>query len=144
MFLELEERFKCKSADMVKDLITQDYLWIVIRIEGDRIHMSMAKYIENACRILKIEGMSWVPINQPIGTDSPVLSAKGKADFLTTVGMLGWPLAQTLRVNVSYTYSRMAQHSASPMESAMKAVRTALVYLNQSFNALVHLGTDIR
>ena len=133
IFFELEERFKCKSADIITDLITQDYLGMVIRIEGDCIYMSMAKYIENACRILKIEGTSWVPINQPIDTvtDSPVLSAKGKADFLTAVGMLGW-FAQTVRVDVSYTYSRIAQHGASPTESAMKAVRTAFAYLNQS------------
>ena len=84
IFFELEERFKCKSADMATDLLTQDYLGMVIRVEGDRIYMSMAKYIENACRILAIEitGESWVPINQPIDTDSPVLSAKGKAEFL--------------------------------------------------------------
>ena len=131
IFTELEKRFKCKSEDMITDIITQDYLGMVIRIEGDRIYMSMAKYIENACRILKIEGMSWVPINQPIDTDSPVLSAKGQTDFLTAVGMLGW-LAQTVRVVVSYTYSRIAQHSASPTESAMKAVRTDFAYLNQS------------
>ena len=131
IFFELEERFKCKSADMVTDLITQNYLGMVIRVEGDRIYMSMAKYLENACRILKIEGTSWVPINQPIDTDSPVLSTKGKADFLTAVGMLGW-LAQTVRVDVSYTYSCIAQHSASPTESAMRAVRTAFAYLNQS------------
>ena len=93
--------------------------------------MSMAKYIENACRILKIKVESWVPINQPIDTDSPLLSAKGKAEFLTAVGMLGW-LAQTMRFDVSYTYSRIAQHSVSPMESAMKAVRTAFAYLQKS------------
>ena len=27
IFFELEERFKCKSADMVTDLITQDYMY---------------------------------------------------------------------------------------------------------------------
>ena len=101
IFYELEERFKCKSADMVTDLITQDYLRMVVRIEGNRIYMSMGKYIENACNILKIEGELWVPINKPIDTDSPVLSAKGKTEFLTAVGMLGW-LAQTVRFDVSY------------------------------------------
>ena len=49
------------------------YLGRVIRVEGDRTYMSMctmAKYIENACRILnlKIEGELRVPINQPIAT----------------------------------------------------------------------------
>ena len=45
--------------------------------------------------------------------------------------MLGW-LAQTVRFDVSYTFSRIAQHSASPTESAMKAVRTYFAYLNRS------------
>ena len=58
---ELEERFKCKNADMITDLITRDYMGMVIRVEGDRIYISIAKYIENACRILKIEGESCVP-----------------------------------------------------------------------------------
>ena len=71
--------------------------------------MSMAKYIENACRIIGVTGSSWVPINAPIDTDSPELSPKGKAEFLTAVGMLGW-LAQTVRFDVSYTCSRIAQH----------------------------------
>ena len=84
---------------------------MVIRIEGDRIYLSMAKHIENACRILRIEGESWVLINQPIDTDSLVLSAKGKTEFLTAVGMLGW-LAQTVRFDVSYAFSHIAQRSA--------------------------------
>ena len=131
IFDELEKKFKCKSPDMISDLTAQDYLGMVIKIDGDRIYMSMAKYIENACRILKIEGKSHVPINGPIDTDSPLLSPQGKTDFLTAVGMLGW-LAQTVRFDVAYAYSRIAQHSASPSESAMKAVRTAFAYLQQS------------
>ena len=93
--------------------------------------MSMAKYIENAGRIIGVTGSSWVLINQPIGTDSPELSAKGKAKFRTAVGMLGW-LAQTVRFDVSYTYNQIVQPSASPMESAMKAVHTVFAYLLQS------------
>ena len=81
IFFELEKRFMYKSADMVTDLITQDYLGMVIRIEGDRIYMSMAKYIENACRTLKIEGTSWVPFNQPIDTDSPCCLPRARLTF---------------------------------------------------------------
>ena len=64
---------------------------MVIRVEGGRIYnvMSMAKYIDNACRILGITGESWVPINQPIDKDSRELSAKGNAEFLTAVGQCG-------------------------------------------------------
>ena len=38
---ELEERFKCKSADMITNPITQDHLGMVIRVEGGRIYMPM-------------------------------------------------------------------------------------------------------
>ena len=91
----------------------------------------MAKYIENAWRILKIEGKSHAPINGPIDTDSPLLSPQGKTDFLTAVGMLGW-LSKTVSFVVACAYSRNAQHSASPNDSDMKAVRTAFAYLQQS------------
>ena len=47
------------------------------------------------------------------------------------VGMLGW-LAQSVRFDVSYAFSRIAQHSVSPTESAMKAVRTAFAYLKKT------------
>ena len=39
---------------MLTDLLIQDYLGMVIRVEGDRIYMSMAKYIENAFRIIRL------------------------------------------------------------------------------------------
>ena len=83
------------------DLITRGYLRLAIRIEGDRIYMSRfwvekggRKHRKNICG-LKIEGGWWVLINQPVGTGRAVLSAKGKAEFITSVGVLGW-LAQTV------------------------------------------------
>ena len=143
---KLEERFKCKSDAMFTNLLTQDYLEMAIRVEGGRIYMSMAKYMKNAWRILEITGESWVPINQPIDMDSPVLSPKRKTEFLTATGMLGW-LALTVRCDVSYTYSRITQQSASPTESAMKAVRTAFAYPNKSkhfcISAQIHDDNDI-
>ena len=63
IFTALEESFKCKSAEMLMDFITEGYLGMAIQAEGDRIYMSMAKYNENACMILRIEGGSWVPTN---------------------------------------------------------------------------------
>ena len=51
--------------------------------------------------------------------------------FLTATGMLGW-LAQTVRCDASYAYSRIAQHCAHPTESAMKAVRRCFKYLLQT------------
>ena len=45
--------------------------------------------------------------------------------------MLGW-LANTVRMDVSYAYSRIAQHSANPTVAALKAVRGVFRYLLSS------------
>ena len=68
------------------------------------------------------------PIAEPINTDTPSLPPAEKREFLTGLGMLGW-LAQTVRCDVSYAYSRIGQHSANPTTSAMKAAFEQVVLL---------------
>ena len=89
----------------------------------------MQTYIENACRILNITGKKHdTPITSPIEPESPLLTPSERKEFLTGLGMLGW-LAQTTRCDVSFTYSRIGQHSANPKQSSMAAVRRAFAYL---------------
>ena len=47
--------------------------------------------------------------------------------------MLGW-LASTVRLDVSYAYSRIAQHCASPTIDALKAVYKTFAYLRDTKN----------
>ena len=53
--------------------------------------------------------------------------------FLTALGMLGW-LASTVRLDVAYAYSRIAQHCATPTESALNTVYKAFAYLRDTKN----------
>ena len=47
--------------------------------------------------------------------------------------MLGW-LASTVRLDVAYAYSRIAQHCAAPAINALKAVYKAFAYLRDTKN----------
>ena len=130
IFNLMDTRFECKDYEEVKSGETIDYLGMQVAIDGDRIYLSMEKYIENACQSLGItEGKGpAIPISDPIDTDSPPLEKSGIKQFLTAVGMLGW-LNSTTRPDISYAYSRIAQHSAHPTEASLQAVRKCFKYL---------------
>jgi len=117
------------GADYLTDGQILDYLGMLIGQDTDSIYLSMEAYIVNSCEILGVEARNHrTPISEPIDTDSPTLPAEEVKSFLTGLGMLGW-LATTARCDVSYTYSRIAQHCAKPNKSAMAAVKRAFSYL---------------
>ena len=132
----LAERFNCKDTENLEPDTALDYLGIGVYRDDVNIYMSMEAYIVNACLVLGItsEGKTIsAPISDPIDTSSPELPRSEVKPFLTATGMLGW-LAQTARPDVSYAYSRIAQHCAHPTQSAMKAVRRCFKYLIQTKN----------
>ena len=117
------------GADYLTDGQILDYLGMLIGQDTDSIYLSMEAYIVNSCETLGVEAQNHrTPISEPIDTDSPTLPAEEVKSFLTGLGMLGW-LATTARCDVSYTYSRIAQHCAKPNKSAMAAVKRAFSYL---------------
>ena len=125
----LSERFDCTDAVWLLEGEIVDYLGIEVTLIQGVTYMCMSTYIEKCCEHLQIDGKSSpVPITAPIETDSPLLDGAGIKQFLTANGMLGW-LAQTVRLDVSYAYSRIAQHCAKPTEAALKAVRKVFAYL---------------
>ena len=126
---ELEERFECKDPEEVEEGVTLDYLGMDIKRKDNIVYLSMEKYIENACEILNIQGrIPATPISEPIDPTSVPLSSVEKKKFLTALGMLGW-VANTVRCDEQYVFSRIGQHSASPTKSAMDAVLRAFAYL---------------
>jgi hypothetical protein len=135
VFELLAERFQCKDADYITAGTPQDYLGMVIGIDEDNLFLSMATYIDNACEILGISGgrVPISPITDPIDTTTRSLDKHEIKQFLTAVGMLGW-LATTVRLDVAYAYSRIAQHSATPTVSAMESVLKVFRYLQGSRN----------
>ena len=76
-----------------------------------------------------MEEASTAPID---GSSTPLQPWQVKS-FLTTLGMLGW-LASTVRLDVAYAYSRIAQHCAAPTIDALKAVYKAFAYLRDTKN----------
>ena len=134
IFSLLAERFDCKDADYITPGTPQDYLGMVIGIEGDNLFLSMATYIDNACEILGITDSGRVPVSpitDSIDATTRALDQSEIKKFLTATGMLGW-LASTVRLDVAYTYSRIAQHCAKPTISAMEAVLKAFRYLKDA------------
>jgi len=128
----LEERFNCKEREYLTKEAALDYLGMLISMDEDAVYLSMEKYIDNACEILNItDGKTRdTPITKPIiAEESTPLTPDQIKTFLTGNGMLGW-LAQTVRADVAYTYSRIAQHSAKPTQAAMDAVIHAFRYLS--------------
>ena len=81
-------------------------------MDSQRIYMSMGSYIEKCIKALNLEPgkIVPVPISEAIDEDSKPLTETQVRTFLTALGMVGWT-AQTVRADVAYAYSRIAQHS---------------------------------
>ena len=128
---KLVDRFKCKDPFYLTETEELDYLGIQLRMNNKGIHLSMEDYITNAKDIMQWKSTAKVPstpINEPVNTDSEALNALEHKHFLTGVGMIGW-LSITARPDVSYAFSRIAQHSANPTKSALEAVYYVFRYL---------------
>ena len=128
----LKEDFECKDEEYLTQQEALDYLGMIISMDADFIYLSMEKYITNAVEILDIKGGRTVdtPITKPIvAEESTPLDAFGTKLFLTAVGMLGW-LSGTVRLDISYAYSRIAQHSAKPTQAALDAAFHVFRYLD--------------
>ena len=92
---------------------------------------STCNVTSTTCDILNVKGgrIPVTPIIKAIDAEeSPLLPPGQVRTFLTAVGMLGW-LSNTVRCDISYAYSRIAQHSAKPTEAALSAVLHTFAYL---------------
>ena len=117
----LANEFECKDTEYLDMDQEQDYLGMILIMDPKFMYLSMSNYIENALNILDVPSRkSSTPMTSPIDTGSPLLDFAQKREYLTALGMLGW-LAQTVRCDVSYAFSRLGQHCAKPNQSALKA-----------------------
>jgi len=134
IFELLAERFDTKEEEILLPGTVIDYLGLHLVRDEHTIYMVMRDYIERACRLLEVDGSGRevpTPITQAVDPTTDDLTVVEKKKFLTALGMLGW-LAQTVRMDVAYCYSRLAQHSAKPNKSALAAVLKAFKYLYQT------------
>ena len=131
MVLEvIGERFKCKEPTFLAPGTPLDHLGMVFFETDEGRFVSMQSYIDAMLTRLdmadvKTNGVK-VPISQPITDLTPASQEEGKF-LLRACGMLGW-LAGTVRIDLRYCHSRIAQHMANPTVGAVKAVRQAIRY----------------
>ena len=116
-FQLLADRFNCKDPEYLTIDSELDYLGMNLSMDQDNMYLDMEKYIDNACASIEVTETGRTPetpMSAPIDADSLVKCTPQQVrEFLTALGMLGW-LANTVRMDVSYAYSRIAQHSANP------------------------------
>ena len=115
----INNRFKCKDPEWLTIDSPLDYLGMEIILSKDYIYLSMEKYIERTLKTLGLEGEKpkSTPIDEPIDGESPLLNPSLRKKFMSAVGCLTW-LVNTGRPDVAYAHSRVAQHMATPNESA--------------------------
>ena len=128
----LSNAFECKDTEYLDIDQPEDYLGMILHMDHDYMYLSMSTYIENALNIIDVPSRkSSTPMTSHIDTESPLLDFAQKREYLTALGMLGW-LAQTVRCDIAYAYSRLGQHCAHPNHSALKAVKKVFSYLYET------------
>ena len=138
-FDELNERFECKDPDWLSEDEPLDYLGMEVSIDDEYIRIGMPKYITKMVEHLQSMGDGFTvlpqskchtPISEAVNEDgmSKLLNDTRRKIFQTALGMTGW-LTQTARPDIALAQSRIAQHAASPSESAMKAIHHLVSYL---------------
>ena len=130
---QLDSRFKCKPIEWLTADHPIDFIGMVISIDKERIYLSMEKYILHILKVLGLENIKTAPtpIHHAIDEDSEPLSSHQRRLFMTICGFLGW-LSNTVRLDISYAYSRASQHMANPTKSAFDVLLRCMQYLKGS------------
>ncbi len=126
----MEGRFDCKPTewlDLGEDL---DYLGQEIILTKTHLHLSMFKYIQDLVDLVELRQSrsAPTPIATSVDSNSAPLAPPQRKLFMTIMGCVGW-LVNTARPDVAYAHSRVAQHMASPTESALDAAKRIVRYL---------------
>ena len=128
---QLDERFDCKDLEYLNVGDPLDYLGITITLDDKYLYTSMGDYIRKCVKILEWEHLKPVgtPMNGPITYDSPLLGPEMARKALTAIGMAGW-LSMTVRCDITYTHSRIAQHQSRLTEAVLQSIKRLFQYLS--------------
>ncbi|PHR10134.1 MAG: hypothetical protein COB29_00965 [Sulfitobacter sp.] len=126
----LHKRFDIKEIIYLTDGVCVDYLGSWIINDDHTIYICMHDYIARCLEVLNLKDISPVstPIDAHINSDSPPLSKKEKAFYMTATGMIGW-LANTVRIDLAYVFAKLSQHLQSPSQDAMRVLVRAWGYI---------------
>ena len=132
-FTQLANEFDCNDPVFLSQGSPIDFIGIIISLSDQpvtKIQMSMEPYCE---KLLSQMGMSSctpreVPFRDNINYTSLALNEERASKYRSGVGGIGW-LANTIRCDLAYTFSRLGSHLAAPTESTMSALMQALRYI---------------
>jgi len=122
---KLRGRFECKDPEFLTLDNMIDYVGMNITLDSARISIDMTEYATKIvgrmeARFGELRYAS-VPINKAI-TDLSSISKEDETFFRSILGAIGW-LVNTIRIDLAYAFSRIAQHMAKPNQGALDALQ---------------------
>ena len=121
---KLRGRFECKDPEFLTLDNMIDYVGMNITLDSARISIDMTEYATKIVGRMETRfgelRYATVPINKAIIDPSPI-SKEDETFFRSILGAIGW-LVNTIRVDLAYAFSRIAQHMAKPSQGALDAL----------------------
>jgi hypothetical protein len=129
-FNSLSKRFKTTKPVYLSQDTPIDYLGVIISLDDDHITLSMEAYHHKL--LANMDMTAAKPVGTPIThqiCESELLSESEASRYRSGVGGIGW-LANTVRPDLAFAFSRLGQHLAKPTVSAMAALTHCLKYVS--------------
>ena len=139
---KLAKRFDINEPVYLSKTQPIDFVGIIISMDENQIHLSMEEY---HTKLLDSMGMANCrPLGTPFEgqiTDTTPLSGEQTTLYRQGIGGIGW-LANTIRPDLAYSFSRLGQHLANPSVGAMEALKRTLRYISGTKNFSLSTSLD--
>jgi hypothetical protein len=142
-FQVISQRFEMTAPVYLTSDTPIDFLGVIVSLDENYISLTMEDYHDKLLRNMEATGVR--PVGTPIAhkiEDSDLLSDSGASRYRSGVGGIGW-LANTIRPDMAYTFSRLGQHLANPTSAAMDALHHALRYLAGTTSAGLRMSLSV-
>ena len=135
----LSSRFETKPLIILEEGSQIDYLGMEVSKDKMGLYVSMQEYTSRFLDFMGMDGSGkgksvvLDPYNPDIEDDPTELDPKRRRIFMSGLGMVGW-LTNCFRADLSYSYSRIAQHMATPTEGGYQKLLWVARYLKGTYH----------
>ena len=132
----LVKRFETRELVWIEPGVTEDYLGMEISMDCHRnVFVSMQEYSLKLVKYMETEMTQSVSFTTPAPfadnnneIDETLLDRNQTAQFQKALGCIGW-LVSCIRLDLAYTYSRIAQDMSQPNKSSWVRLIHAIKYI---------------
>ena len=112
-----------------------DHIAITYSQDDKHLYADMSVYIKKCLNALAWEDSkpTNTPIDAPVDVGSPALSPEKHKKAMTALGMIEW-LSLTVRCDVTFAHSRVAQHQSKLNDSCYLAIQRIFRYLGATYD----------